>query len=45
MSEDNLITSHQVDCMSSVLIPTEAVENSQEHLVADNVGSIMLLVQ
>ena len=31
---DNLITSHQVDYMSSVLIPAEAVENDQEHLVA-----------
>ena len=27
---DNLITSHQVDCMSSALIPAEAVENDQE---------------
>ena len=27
-----LITSHQVDYMSSVLIPAEAVENDQEHL-------------
>ena len=25
--EDNLITSHQVDCISSVLIPDEVVEN------------------
>ena len=24
---DNLITSHQVDCMSSALIPSETVEN------------------
>ena len=29
---DNLITSHQVDYMSSVLIPAEAVENDQEHI-------------
>ena len=29
---DNLITSHQVDCMSSALIPAEAVENGQEHI-------------
>ena len=27
---DNLITSYQVDYMSSVLIPAEAVENDQE---------------
>ena len=26
---DNLITSHQVDYMSSALIPVEAVENDQ----------------
>ena len=33
---DNLITSHQVDCMSSALIPAEAVENAMStlHLVA-----------
>ena len=31
---DNITTSHQVDYMSSVLIPAEAVKNSQEHLVA-----------
>ena len=31
---DNLITSHQVDYMSSALIPAEAVENDQEHFVA-----------
>ena len=30
----NLITSHQVDYMSSALILAEAVENYQEHLVA-----------
>ena len=29
---DNLITSHQVDYMSSVLIPVEAVENDQAHI-------------
>ena len=28
------VTSHQVDYMSSALIPDEAVKNSQEHLVA-----------
>ena len=39
---DNLITSHQVDYMSSVLIPAEAVENNQEHITSSNnkVGSI-----
>ena len=31
---DNLITSHQVECLSSVLIPAEAVENNQEYFVA-----------
>ena len=31
---DSLITSNQVDYMPSVLIPAEAVENDQEHLVA-----------
>ena len=31
----NLITSHQVDCMSTVLIPAEAVENNQDHIVAN----------
>ena len=30
---DNLITSHQVDYMSSALIPAEAVENGHEYLV------------
>ena len=40
--EDNLITSHQVDYMSSVLIPAEAVENDQEHITScsNKVGSI-----
>ena len=28
---DNLIMNHQVDYMSAVLIPVEAVENDQEH--------------
>ena len=32
--EDNLITSHQVDCMSSALIPEEVVENDQEHITS-----------
>ena len=42
---DNLITSHQVDYMFSALISaSEAVENNQEHLVANKVGSITLLV-
>ena len=42
---DNLVTSHQVDYISSALIPPEAVENKQKHLVANKVGSITLLVQ
>ena len=41
---DNLIISHQVDYMFSALIPAEAVQNNQEHLVANKVGSITLLV-
>ena len=43
---DNLITSHQVDCMSSALIPAEAVENDQEHitLCSNKVGSTTPLV-
>ena len=31
---DNLVTSHQVDYISSVLIPAEAVENDQKRFVA-----------
>ena len=34
MLGDNLITSHQADYMLSALIPAEAVEDDQEHLVA-----------
>ena len=34
----------QVDHMSSALIPAEVVENNQEDLVANKVGSIMSLV-
>ena len=43
---DNLITSHQVDCMSSALIPAEAVENDQEQITSsrNKVGSITPLV-
>ena len=43
---DNLITSHEVDYMSSVLIPAEAVENDQEHITSssNNVGSIAPLL-
>ena len=43
---DNLIMSHQVDYISSAVIPAEAVENKQEHLKANRVkvGSITLLV-
>ena len=37
---DNLITSHQVDCMSSALIPAETVD--QEHITScsNKVGNI-----
>ena len=38
MLGDNLIMSHQIDYMSSAIIPAEAVENNQEHLVASKVG-------
>ena len=31
---DNIITRHQVDYIPSALIPAEAVENDQKHLVA-----------
>ena len=41
---DNLITSHELDYMSSGLISVEAVENNQEHLVENKVGSIASLV-
>ena len=44
MLRDNLIMSHQVDYMLSALIPAEAVENHQEHRVANKIGSITLLV-
>ena len=30
----NLVTSHQVDCMSSAFIPAEGVENDQEHFTS-----------
>ena len=43
MLGDNLIMSNQVAYMSSALIPAEAVENNQEHLVANKGGSITLL--
>ena len=44
---DNLITSHQVDYMSSALISVEAVENDQKHITScsNKVGSITPLVQ
>ena len=41
---DNLITSRQVDYVSKVLIPVESVQNKQEHLVANKVGSVTPLV-
>ena len=37
--------SHQVDYMSSAIIPADAVKNNQEHLVANKLGSITLLVE
>ena len=42
----DLITSYQVDCMSSALIPAEAVENDQEQITfsSNKVGSITPLV-
>ena len=42
---DNLITSQQVDNLSSVLILVEAVENDQEHITSskNKVDSIMPL--
>ena len=42
----NLITSHQVDYMSSALIPAEAVENYQEQITSysNKVGSVTPLV-
>ena len=44
MLRDNLITSHQVNYIPSALISAEAVENNKDHLVANKVGSIKLLV-
>ena len=41
--KDNLITSHQVEYMSSVLNPAGAVENEQEHY-SNKVGSLTSLV-
>ena len=43
---DNLITSYQVDYMSSALIPAEVVENDQEQITScsNKVGSITPLV-
>ena len=32
--EDNLITSHQIDCMTSALIPAEAIKNDEEHFTS-----------
>ena len=31
---NNLISSHQLDCMSSALVPAEAVQKDQKHFVA-----------
>ena len=44
MLGDNLIMSHEVDYMSSALIPAETVENNQKHLVTNKVGSFRLIV-
>ena len=43
---DNLVTSHQVDYISSALIPAEAVENDQEHIIScsNKISSITPLV-
>ena len=41
---DYVITNHYLDYMSTALIPAEAVENNQEHLVTNKVGSITSLV-
>ena len=41
---DDLITSHQVDYISSAFISAESVKNNQEYIVADKVGSIASLV-
>ena len=43
----NLITSHEVDYLSSALISAEAVEKKQEHVtsVSNKVGSITPLAQ
>ena len=43
MLGDNLIMNQQVGYMSLAFIPAEAIETNQEHLVANEVGSIMLL--
>ena len=40
---DNLIMSHKLDYMSPTLIQVKAVENNQELLVLNKVGSITLL--
>ena len=41
----NLVTSHQVDYMSSAFILADALENKQEHFAANKVSSITLLVE
>ena len=40
---DNLIMSHKLDYMSPTLIQVKAVENNQELLVLNKVGSTTLL--
>ena len=41
---DNVITSHYLDYMFTALIPAEAVENNQEHLITNKERSIKSLV-
>ena len=41
--EDNLIMSHKLDYLSPTLIPVKAVENNQELLALNKVGSTTLL--
>ena len=41
---NNLVTSCQVDYLSSAIIPAEAAEINQEYLIANKVGSTTSLV-
>ena len=40
---DNLITSHQVDYLSAVLIPAEAVEYDQKQIIAIKYNNTLLV--